>query len=84
MLADMHGADLAERVHRSRLAGSDLDDGACGDLSDYRRAVVAWAHAEVGVIEALDRELWRYAELSDPRLRAFKAGYCRRMRELEG
>lgn len=81
--ARLQGVDLAERVHESRVAGSDLDEGACGDSSDFRRTVVRRAE-QLGVIEPLDRELWRYVPLSDPRLLAFRAGYCDRMRELNG
>lgn len=81
--ARLQGIDLAESVHQSRLAGSDLDKGACGDLRDFRRTVVRRAE-ELGVIEPLDRELWRYVPLTDPRLVCFREGYRDRMRELEG
>lgn len=83
LAAYLEGVALAELVYQSRLAGSDIDEGACGDIKDYRRTAVRRS-VELGVIEPLDAELWRYMPLNDPRLVVFKKGYCDRMRELDG
>ncbi len=83
LAANLEGSYLAEAAHAARLVGSDLHDGACGDRKDFSRTVVRAAY-DRRVLERLDRERWRHAELDDPRLLAYREGFVKRMRELEG